>query len=239
MPIFIEANNCRKGTYNLDDNCTVCPKGKYSDEMHSESCHTCPIGRFNMDDATDSELHNDLNDCIICSAGRYNDMDATHVENHDSIMDCKFCSMGKYLEDDSKVQKNHDNENDCQLCSRGRFSDQEGLAYACECQKCSPGFYADNYGSTSCIQCGIGTYQSDSGKYQCNVCHEESIGVNDERTRCLFEEGQVCMILEAMKMQNEINAPTSGTVSEINCSPGSSVEANMPLIVIKPDEKDE
>ena len=45
------------------------------------------------------------------------------------------------------------------------------------------------------------------------------------------------MILEAMKMQNEINAPTSGTVSEINCSPGSSVEANMPLIVIKPDEK--
>ena len=53
------------------------------------------------------------------------------------------------------------------------------------------------------------------------------------------EEGQVCMILEAMKMQNEINAPTSGTVSEINCSPGSSVEANMPLIVIKPDEKDE
>jgi len=53
------------------------------------------------------------------------------------------------------------------------------------------------------------------------------------------EEGQVCMILEAMKMQNEINAPINGTVSEINCSPGSSVEANIPLIVIKPDEDGE
>ena len=50
------------------------------------------------------------------------------------------------------------------------------------------------------------------------------------------EEGQVCMILEAMKMQNEINAPISGIISEINCSPGSSVEANIPLIVIKPEE---
>ncbi len=52
------------------------------------------------------------------------------------------------------------------------------------------------------------------------------------------KEGQVCMILEAMKMQNEISAPISGIVSEINCRPGSSVDANVPLIVIKPDESD-
>ena len=52
------------------------------------------------------------------------------------------------------------------------------------------------------------------------------------------KEGQVCMILEAMKMQNEISAPISGIVSEINCRPGSSVDANVPLIVIKPDDSD-
>tara|TARA_B100001123_G_C15112457_1_gene948012 strand:- start:546 stop:944 length:399 start_codon:yes stop_codon:yes gene_type:complete len=52
------------------------------------------------------------------------------------------------------------------------------------------------------------------------------------------EEGQVCMILEAMKMQNEISAPISGTISEINCSPGSSVDANIPLIVIKSNDSD-
>jgi len=44
------------------------------------------------------------------------------------------------------------------------------------------------------------------------------------------------MILEAMKMQNEIHAPLSGTVSAVNCKPGDSVEANSPLVVITPEE---
>lgn len=50
------------------------------------------------------------------------------------------------------------------------------------------------------------------------------------------KEGDVVMILEAMKMQNEIQAPLSGIVIEINCNPGESVEANFPLIVIEPIE---
>ena len=49
-------------------------------------------------------------------------------------------------------------------------------------------------------------------------------------------EGDVVMILEAMKMQNEIHAPLSGTVSAVNCKPGDSVEANSPLMVITPEE---
>ena len=44
------------------------------------------------------------------------------------------------------------------------------------------------------------------------------------------------MILEAMKMQNEIHAPLSGIVSAVNCKPGDSVEANSPLVVIQPEE---
>ena len=49
-------------------------------------------------------------------------------------------------------------------------------------------------------------------------------------------EGDVVMILEAMKMQNEIQAPLSGTVTAINGKPGDSVEANSPLIIIQPEE---
>ena len=49
-------------------------------------------------------------------------------------------------------------------------------------------------------------------------------------------EGDVVMILEAMKMQNEIQAPLSGTVTAINCKPGDNVEANSPLIIILPEE---
>ncbi len=50
-------------------------------------------------------------------------------------------------------------------------------------------------------------------------------------------EGQVILILEAMKMQNEIQAPVSGTVTSINCEEGQSIEANIPLVVIEPNEE--
>ena len=50
------------------------------------------------------------------------------------------------------------------------------------------------------------------------------------------EEGEVLLILEAMKMQNEIQAPIQETVSENNCESGDSVEDNGPLVSIDPHE---
>ena len=55
----------------------------------------------------------------------------------------------------------------------------------------------------------------------------------------VVEEGQVILILEAMKMQNEIQAPISGTVISVSCEEGQAIEANVPLVVIEPDETDE
>ncbi|MDC0502401.1 biotin/lipoyl-binding protein [Euryarchaeota archaeon] len=52
----------------------------------------------------------------------------------------------------------------------------------------------------------------------------------------IVKQGQVVMILEAMKMQNEIQAPLSGEIIEINYLSGESIEANMPLIVIEPKD---
>ena len=54
----------------------------------------------------------------------------------------------------------------------------------------------------------------------------------------LVSEGDVIMILEAMKMQNEIQAPISGKITELNCEPGDSIEANSPLMVIEPANDD-
>ncbi len=48
------------------------------------------------------------------------------------------------------------------------------------------------------------------------------------------EEGQTVLILEAMKMQNEVAAPISGRVSAVHCEDGMNVQANVPLVVIEP-----
>lgn len=44
--------------------------------------------------------------------------------------------------------------------------------------------------------------------------------------------GQVIMILEAMKMENEIVAPEDGTVASIDAAEGSSVEAGAVLATL-------
>jgi len=46
------------------------------------------------------------------------------------------------------------------------------------------------------------------------------------------KEGETLVILEAMKMENALPAPASGTVKEINCSTGDSVAKNDVLCVI-------
>lgn len=44
--------------------------------------------------------------------------------------------------------------------------------------------------------------------------------------------GQVLVILEAMKMENEIVAPKDGTVAQVVTSKGAVVDTGSPLIVI-------
>ena len=47
------------------------------------------------------------------------------------------------------------------------------------------------------------------------------------------KKGDVLMILEAMKMENEIRCPRDGTVASVNASKGATVESGTLLCVIQ------
>jgi biotin carboxyl carrier protein len=47
------------------------------------------------------------------------------------------------------------------------------------------------------------------------------------------EEGQGLVVVEAMKMENEIGAPKAGRISSIAVEPGQTVEAGAALLVIE------
>ena len=46
------------------------------------------------------------------------------------------------------------------------------------------------------------------------------------------KSGTVLVVLEAMKMENEIMAPKDGTVTQVLVSKGSTVDTGAPLVVI-------
>ncbi len=54
------------------------------------------------------------------------------------------------------------------------------------------------------------------------------VDVGDE-----VEVGQAVCVLEAMKMENNINAETAGTVTEVRVAPGDSVGSGDVVIVIE------
>ncbi|MDP7111296.1 MAG: biotin/lipoyl-containing protein [Myxococcota bacterium] len=51
----------------------------------------------------------------------------------------------------------------------------------------------------------------------------------------VVHEGDVLLVLEAMKMQNEVVAPVSGTVTEVNVRPGDSVDRSTMMVRIDPE----
>ncbi|MFN8150514.1 MAG: acetyl-CoA carboxylase biotin carboxyl carrier protein subunit [Solirubrobacterales bacterium] len=47
------------------------------------------------------------------------------------------------------------------------------------------------------------------------------------------EVGDVLVVLEAMKMEHELTAPSAGTVAELRVAEGDQVESGAPLAVVE------
>ena len=46
------------------------------------------------------------------------------------------------------------------------------------------------------------------------------------------KKGDILLILEAMKMENEINAPKDGTVAQVAVTKGATVDSGAVLVVL-------
>jgi biotin carboxyl carrier protein len=47
------------------------------------------------------------------------------------------------------------------------------------------------------------------------------------------EKGQGLVIVEAMKMENEVRCPIAGEVKEIKVKQGDTVEGGVPLVIVE------
>jgi len=52
-------------------------------------------------------------------------------------------------------------------------------------------------------------------------------------------EGQSLLVIEAMKMENEIRAPITGVVESIDVEPGSEVAGGQTLCILRPEDLNE
>mgnify|MGYP003188515573 CR=1 FL=1 len=64
-----------------------------------------------------------------------------------------------------------------------------------------------------------------------DVCDAAIVSEKDA-PKTAVKSGQVLLVLEAMKMENEILAPRDGTVKQVLANTGAVVDSGAPLVVI-------
>ncbi|GMH83362.1 hypothetical protein TrVE_jg6491 [Triparma verrucosa] len=166
--------------------CASCPSGRYSGSPGSTSCVECGANTFSNEGA---------DACQACGAGKfYRTISGTKmctnclagkiqptVRQTGLVTDCEDCGSNTFVAVQGAIA--------CAACEMGTFSNPG----ASVCEVCSAGtYYSSNpaNGMQSCMECPLGTYQEDSGKFEsCDNCppgryQDETGGMSMDCKKC-------------------------------------------------------
>ena len=83
------------------------------------------------------------------------------------------------------------------------------------------------------LQAAAGRTISESGEYQMKAPMPGMIVSIPVAENQEIQKGQVLVILESMKMQNELKSPRDGIISRIRIKPGETVEQKQTLLSVR------
>ena len=143
---------CMKGSFynSSSKSCSLCPEGKYQDEVNQDTCKDCDHGKTTLDYGT-----NTSSDCVVvCGLGQYlNDSD-------EACLDCPF---NTYMDNAKHRSK------ECKACGPNQITYATGTSNISQCFSCRKGTFL-NKTVSQCQRCPKGTFQDQPGRDTCKDC---------------------------------------------------------------------
>jgi len=165
-----------KGQY--DDDCVVCPAGRYAAPAYHYSNlrpllgYRSPYYNYNFPLVLNWDVKKNIpHSCETCPTGKYQGLTgqsgctmcpAGKFQNHRGTSECKDCEAGYY--------QDRTGQTSCKSCwasHEGTYQDEKGQT---TCELCPKGRYADVTRLAECKKCPAGQYQASTGRTLCNSC---------------------------------------------------------------------
>ena len=143
---------CMKGSFynSSSKSCSLCPEGKYQDEVNQDTCKDCDRGKTTLDHGT-----NTSSDCVVvCGLGQY---------LNDSDKACLDCPFNTYMDNAKHRSK------ECKACGPNQITNATGTSNISQCFSCRKGTFL-NKTVSQCQRCPKGTFQDQPGRDTCKDC---------------------------------------------------------------------
>ncbi|GMH78102.1 hypothetical protein TrLO_g3938, partial [Triparma laevis f. longispina] len=177
--------DCQAGTFIEDDgsdaeehdsvtDCKVCEAGSYSG-VGEGGCTSC-VGGKNLAVSDEPADHDSVEDCVDCLAGKFSTERSglcivceAGMHSGVSSPECLECPLGKFSNLNSadctscapgSFSNTTRTPNKCRECRAGEYGTAAGASSIDACSSCPAGKYSNSTGSSECVDCVLGKYNS-------------------------------------------------------------------------------